>query len=54
MKRLIERIEFDWGIFVPALLISLAGLVTMDSFAGDNYFFFRQSIWILVSVCVIP
>lgn len=52
MQRFIEKIEFDWGIFVPALLISLAGLVTMDSFAGENYFFFRQAIWILVAVCV--
>lgn len=52
IKGLLERIELDWGIFVPALLISLAGLVTMDSFVGENYFFFRQSIWILVAVCV--
>jgi rod shape determining protein RodA len=41
----------DWYIFVPALLISLAGLVTMNSFYGENYFFLRQSIWIMVSVC---
>jgi rod shape determining protein RodA len=52
MKSLLDKIELDWGIFVPALLISLAGLVTMDSFAGENYFFFRQSIWLLVSLCV--
>jgi rod shape determining protein RodA len=39
-------------LFAPAILISLAGLVTMDSFSGDQYFFFRQSIWILVSVVV--
>lgn len=52
IKKLLERIEFDWLIFIPALLISLAGLVTMDSFTGENYFFFRQSIWILVAVLV--
>lgn len=46
------RINLDWYLFVPALLISLAGLVTMNSFAGENYFFMRQSIWILVSVLV--
>ncbi len=40
----------DWLLFVPAMLISLAGLVTMDSFSADQYFFVRQSIWILVSV----
>jgi rod shape determining protein RodA len=42
----------DWHLFVPAFLISLAGLVTMNSFSGDNYFFLRQAIWILVSVIV--
>lgn len=52
LKRFLDRVELDWGIFLPTLLISLAGLVTMDSFTGDNYFFFRQSIWILVSVLV--
>ncbi|MDP2655901.1 MAG: rod shape-determining protein RodA [bacterium] len=50
--RLTERMHVDWYIFVPAVLISLAGLVTMNSFSGENYFFFRQSIWLLVSVLV--
>jgi rod shape determining protein RodA len=50
LKRILTRIELDWRLFIPALLISLAGLATMYSFSGDNYFFFRQSIWILVSV----
>ena len=45
-----ERMHIDWYLFVPAILISLAGLVTMNSFSGENYFFFRQSIWLLVSV----
>jgi rod shape determining protein RodA len=47
-----DRMHVDWYLFVPAILISLAGLVTMNSFSGDNYFFFRQSIWLLVSVLV--
>ncbi len=51
-NKLLERIHLDWYLFMPALLISLAGLVTMNSFAGDNYFFMRQSMWILVSVLV--
>lgn len=42
----------DWFLFVPAFLISLAGLVTMNSFYGENYFFLRQGIWLLVSVIV--
>ena len=52
INKFLERIELDWLIFIPALLISLAGLVTMNSFTGDNYFFFRQSIWILIAVMV--
>ncbi len=52
LKKFLDTFEVDWLIFFPALLISLSGLVTMDSFIGDNYFFFRQSIWILVSVIV--
>lgn len=51
-KRLLDRIQIDWHLFLPALVISLAGLVTMNSFAGENYFFMRQSMWILVSVII--
>lgn len=50
--KLTERMHIDWYIFVPAALISLAGLVTMNSFSGENYFFFRQSIWLLISLVV--
>ncbi|MEK6809058.1 MAG: FtsW/RodA/SpoVE family cell cycle protein, partial [Nanoarchaeota archaeon] len=42
--------EIDWNLFIPALLISLAGLVTMNSFEGDNYFFMRQGVWILLAI----
>src|SRR3989338_15918 len=52
MIKILDRIEIDWHLFVPALVISLAGLITMNSLSGENYFFFRQSIWILVSVMV--
>jgi rod shape determining protein RodA len=51
-KKLTERIQIDWHLFVPALVVSLAGLVTMNSFSGENYFFARQSMWILISVLV--
>lgn len=50
--RVADSINIDWRLFLPALILSLAGLVTMNSFTGENYFFFRQSIWILVSVIV--
>ncbi len=52
MRKLLDRLQVDWYLFVPAFLLSLAGLVTMNSFAGDNYFFMRQSMWILVAVVV--
>ena len=52
LTKLLERIQFDWQLFLPALFLSLAGLVTMNSFSSDNYFFFRQSIWILISIIV--
>ena len=48
--RLMDRIQIDWHLFLPALVISLAGLVTMNSFSGENYFFMRQSMWLLVSI----
>ncbi len=42
--------DTDWFLFGSALLISLAGLVTMGSFIGESPFFSRQIIWIVVSV----
>ena len=32
-----DRLHVDWYMFVPAFLISLAGLVTMNSFSGENH-----------------
>ncbi|MFZ2048814.1 MAG: FtsW/RodA/SpoVE family cell cycle protein [Minisyncoccia bacterium] len=48
----INKLRVDWYLFVPAFVISLAGLVTMNSFSGDQHFFVRQSVWILLSVIV--
>lgn len=42
--------SIDWLMFFSALLISLAGLVTMSSFVGENTFFERQLLWIGISV----
>src|SRR3989344_2563191 len=52
IKKFLDKMHVDWFLFAPALLISFAGLVTMNSFAGENYFFFRQSIWLLVVIIV--
>lgn len=49
-KRLLDRIQIDWHLFIPALVLSLAGLATMNSFSGENYFFARQSMWLLISI----
>lgn len=50
--KFVEKVHVDWYLFVPAFLISLSGLVTMNSFTGDNQFLFRQSIWLLFSVLI--
>ncbi len=42
----------DWPLFLSALLLSFAGLVTMNSFEGERYFYDRQIIWLGVSLCV--
>jgi rod shape determining protein RodA len=44
--------HIDWVLFVATLLISLAGLVTMNSFVGQSYFFQRQVVWLLISLIV--
>ncbi len=42
----------DWVLFSASLLLCAAGLVTMNSFSGENYFFERQLIWVGVSVVI--
>ena len=47
-----ERLaHIDWILFVAALLIACAGLVTMNSFVEEQaYFFEKQLVWIGISV----
>ena len=47
-----KKFKIDWYLFVPALLISLAGLVTMNSYFSDQHYFMKQSIWIFISLIV--
>ncbi len=43
--------NIDWVLFLSAVLIAFGGLVTMNSFVGEqNYFFEKQVIWISVSI----
>lgn len=44
--------NIDWILFGSVFAISLAGLVTMNSFIGESSFFNRQIIWIIVAVTV--
>jgi len=42
--------NIDWVLFFAILPLLGAGLVTMDSFVGENYFFEKQIIWIGLSI----
>lgn len=43
--------HIDWFLFAAALLIALAGIITMRPFAGDaETYFDRQLVWLAVSV----
>lgn len=44
--------HIDWPLFVGALFLSIAGLITMNSLSGDNSFFHRQIVWLLISIVV--
>lgn len=47
-----QFVHIDWPLFISALAISLAGLITMNSFAPENTFFERQVLWIILAVIV--
>lgn len=42
--------NIDWILFGAVLLIASAGLITMNSFSGENYFFERQIVWLTISI----
>lgn len=44
--------KMDFVLVFSAILISIFGLITMNSFSGQNIFFFKQIIWIAISVMV--
>lgn len=48
LKGILKNI--DWFLFVSVLLITLAGLFTMNSFSGNSSFFDKQVIWIIISI----
>lgn len=42
----------DWMLVLTVLPLMAVGLVTMSSFSGQNYFFYRQLLWVVVSLSV--
>lgn len=48
---MLSRIKYDidWILFFSTLPIVSAGLITMNSFVGDNYFFEKQLIWFFLA-----
>lgn len=51
-RSVIKVFQIDWVLLLSAIFIAIAGLVTMNSFTGDNSYFEKQTIWISVSVAV--
>lgn len=50
---LVERkTSIDWVVFGAALVLAVLGLVTMNSFTGQDNFFSKQPVWIALGVVV--
>ena len=47
-----KRSSIDWTAFSAALCLALLGLLTMNSFQGEDPFFLRQAVWIVLGVGV--
>lgn len=47
-----QLVNIDWLLFFSVLLIVFAGLITMDSFVSQNYFFEKQLIWLSLSIII--
>jgi rod shape determining protein RodA len=47
-----HRLFFDWTLFLPALTLSLLGILTISTFGEGTSLAPRQFVWLLVSVCV--
>ncbi len=47
-----KLLDIDWLLFFSVLFISLAGLITMGSFGTESHYFYKQIIWIFISVII--
>jgi rod shape determining protein RodA len=45
--------SIDWLLFGALFFISVAGILTMNSFAGEGVLFVRQIIWLTISIVVL-
>ena len=50
--KLHSRFNIDWVLFFSVIPLVFAGLITMNSFVSQNYFFEKQLLWFGVSVVV--
>lgn len=50
--RLAQTSQIDWVAFGAAFTLSCLGLLTMNSFVGEDPYFVRQLLWLIVSVLV--
>ncbi len=48
----IARSPLDWIMIGSAVLLVLFGLVTMNSFVGNNYYFEKQLVWLAIALVV--
>ena len=46
------RAHIDWAMLGAAVVLMLFGLVTMNSFTGENYYAERQAIWLPAALAV--
>src|SRR3989344_4964240 len=51
-KGRVARICIDWPLFAAVCIAVIAGLVTMNSFAGENEFFLRQLVWASLGITI--
>ncbi len=52
MFKKISNIHIDWFLFLPALFITVAGMVTMNSFTDANGLFVRQGIFLIIAIFI--
>jgi rod shape determining protein RodA len=53
MKRLLSLISrIEAALFIPMLLVLIAGLLTMSSFVGTDSYFWKQGLFIIISLSV--